>query len=183
MEAKIDAIFVETNSVNTFDLIIGVVLILGTVRGFFKGFFVEITDLLGLVLGVYLSLSFNTQASDLITRFFSVNPDYIEVIAFALTFIVVVIGLKAIGKILTKVSDISALSLVNKLAGAGFGFLKAGLILCVLVLILQKVNTRFTVISEEKLENSRMYPLLEGATVTLWEGIGEYEEIIPNATK
>ena len=51
------------------------------------------------------------------------------------------------------------------------------------VLILQKVNDRFTVISEEKLENSRLFPIIEGATVLLWEGIGEYEELIPNSTK
>ena len=168
---------------NTIDLIIGVVLILGAVRGFFKGFFVEATNLLGLFFGVYLSLTFNTEASDLVSKIYSGNPNYTEAIAFVLTFIVVVLIVNAIGKILTKIADISALGLVNKLAGACFGFLKAGLFLCVFVLILQKVNDRFTVISEEKLENSRLFPIIEGATVLLWEGIGEYEELIPNSTK
>lgn len=166
---------------NTIDLIISAVLILGSVRGFFKGFFVEVTSVLGLFLGVYISISFNSEATTLIAKIYSGNTDYIEVIAFALTFIAVLLVVNAIGKILTKIANFSALGLVNKLAGTLFGFLKSGLILCVLTMIVLKINTHFTLISEETLENSVMFSYLEQMSIMLWKGIGDYEALIPGA--
>jgi len=44
---------------NTIDIIIGIILIFGTVNGFLKGLFVEVTTLVGLVLGVYGAIHFS----------------------------------------------------------------------------------------------------------------------------
>jgi len=167
--------------VNTIDLIIGIILIFGTVRGFFKGFFIEATSLLGFLFGVYGSITFNAQASSLVTRFYSGNPDFIEIIAFALTFFAIVLVMNIIGKMLTKLANITALGLVNKLIGAAFGFLKSALVLCLFVLILLKINASYFIISEEKLQASQIYPVLENFSKALWNGLGNQKLFLPES--
>lgn len=44
---------------NTIDIIIGIILLVGTVNGFMKGLFVEVTTLVGLVLGIYGAIHFS----------------------------------------------------------------------------------------------------------------------------
>jgi membrane protein required for colicin V production len=73
------------------------------------------------------------------------------------------------------------LGLVNKLIGAAFGFLKSALVLCLFVLILLKINANYFIISEEKLQASQIYPVLEDFSKALWNGLGNQKLFLPES--
>ncbi|HLU81179.1 MAG TPA: CvpA family protein, partial [Flavobacteriaceae bacterium] len=62
-----------------------------------------------------------------------------------------------LGKLLTKISNIIALGLVNKFLGALFGLLKTGLLLSIILWFFSILNEDRNFIEQEKLETSTLY--------------------------
>jgi len=139
------------------DIILSAILIFGLVRGLMKGFFVEVTSLVGLVLGLYGAIHFSYITANYLKDSVSWSEKYIQIIAFAITFFLIVILISFTGKFLTKVAETAALGIVNKIFGAVLGFLKMGLILSVVLIIFSKLNSVMTFVEEEKLETSLLY--------------------------
>ncbi len=72
--------------------------------------------------------------------YLKVGKKYLSLIAFVLTFILVVIGVVTLGRILEKFIDILLLGFLNKLAGAVFGVLKGMLVLSLLLMLLNYIG-------------------------------------------
>lgn len=142
---------------STVDIILGSILIIGAISGFMKGLFVEIASLLALVLGVYGAIHFSNYASGLLDPHFDWSDKTLQIVSFAVTFIVIVIVIGLAGKALTKLANFAALGLLNKLLGALFGILKVGLILSIALLVLNKVNLAIPFLSPKDLKNSTLY--------------------------
>ncbi len=117
------------------DIILGALLLFGLVRGFMKGLFVEVASLLALVAGVYGAIHFSNFAADLLQSRFDWSEKTINITAFAITFVIIVLAISLAGKALTKIADFAALGIINKLLGGVFGALKIGLILSVLLIV------------------------------------------------
>ncbi len=144
------------------DVVLGCLLLYGLVRGFWNGFFVEIASLFSLLLGIYIAIHFSSFAQSLLSNHVSWSPKTIQITAFALTFIAVVIGLSVLAKFLTTLSKFAGLGIFNKLAGAFFGLLKTILLISVSLHFFQKVNSKANFVSKEQLVNSILYyPTLE----------------------
>ena len=139
------------------DIILTALLLFGFIRGLFKGLFVEIASLVALVLGVYGAIHFSYFASGFLESKVDWNEKTINIVAFAITFVVIVLVIGLAGKALTKLADFAALGLINKLAGAVFGALKIGLILSVLLGVFHKMNNTLPFMQKEDLEKSMLY--------------------------
>ena len=124
-------------------------------KGFRKGFIIEISSIIALVLGVWGAVHLSSITAEWITG--RVDDKYIPLISFSLTFIAIVAGVFAIGKLLEKIINVIQLKFVNKLAGAGFGILKALLILGVLFLIVDAYDKKFNLISQQTKDESVLY--------------------------
>lgn len=142
---------------NYIDIIILLFLLFGAFRGFSKGLVIEVATLAGLILGVYISIRYSTYTEGILRDFLNVTSEYISYIALAVTFIVVVVGVYVLGKLLTKLVDIIALGLVNKLLGTLFGVVKYFIIVCVLLMIVDALNEKFQFISEETIQKSLLF--------------------------
>ena len=116
---------------NTIDIIIVVILLFGTINGFIKGLFIEVTSLVGLVLGVYGAIHFSHFLGNFLKDSMSWDESMIQVVSFAGTFLIILIALVLLGKALTKIAETIALGFFNKLVGAIFGLLKYALILSI----------------------------------------------------
>lgn len=142
---------------NIIDIIIAVLLIIGFVRGIFKGLFVEIASLLSLVLGIYVATHFSYFVGDYLANLVSWEERYIKLASFAITFLIVVLGISLLGKIFTKIADAAALGLLNKFLGGAFGTLKYALIISVVLLLLGKIDKVLPIIPKEQKEQSLLY--------------------------
>lgn len=163
---------------NTVDIVIGIILILAFVWGFKKGLFVTLTSLIGLILGVYCAVYFSHFVGGYIAGWFDWSETTTKWVAFGLTFLLVVFLLNFIGKFLTTIADFTALGLLNKLLGGVFSTLQYAFILSIVFLFFDEpIFTGFT-ISEEKKENSRLYPPIASiAPMVLPQIIEKFHEL------
>jgi membrane protein required for colicin V production len=153
---------------NTFDIIISALLIFGFIRGLLKGLFVEIASLAALILGVYGAIHFSYFASNILKGYVSWDEKYLTIVAFALTFAVIVIVIALLGKLLTKIANFAALGFLNKLLGGVFGALKIGLILSVVLLIFNKLNNTIPFLSQEQQNETILYEPIKNLAPTLF---------------
>ena len=156
---------------NTIDIIIGIILIFGTVNGFMKGLFVEVTTLVGLVLGVYGAIHFSHFLGDFLKDSVSWDESMIQVVAFAGTFLIILIALVLLGKAMTKIAETIALGFFNKLVGAIFGFLKYALILSIVLLVYDEINTSLRFVEKEKVKNSVLYEPIKNFAPAIFPNI------------
>ncbi|MDG4716103.1 CvpA family protein [Winogradskyella marincola] len=139
------------------DIVLAALLLFGFVRGLFKGIFVEVASLVALVLGIYGAIHFSYFASDILESKVDWNEKTINIVAFAVTFVIIVLTISLAGKALTKLADFAALGLLNKLLGGVFGALKIGLILSVLLIVFSKLNNTLPFMEKEDLEESTLF--------------------------
>jgi len=139
------------------DIVLGALLLFGLIRGAMKGLFVEIASLVALVLGVYGAIHFSSFAAGFLEPNVNWNEKTINIVAFAITFVIIVLAISLAGKALTKLADFAAFGIINKLAGGLFGALKIGLILSVLLIIFNKLNNTLPFMEKEDLEESILY--------------------------
>jgi len=139
------------------DIVLAALLLFGFIRGLFKGLFVEVASLVALVLGVYGAIHFSGFVAGFLESKVDWNEKTINIVAFAITFVIIVLAISLAGKALTKLADFAALGIVNKLAGGVFGALKIGLILSVLLIVFNKLNNTLPFMEKEDLEESVLY--------------------------
>ncbi|MEP3837554.1 MAG: CvpA family protein [Algibacter sp.] len=139
------------------DIVLGALILFGLVRGFMKGLFVEVASLIALVAGVYGAIHFSNFAADFLQTKTVWEEKTINIVAFAITFVIIVLAIGLAGKALTKLADFAALGIINKLAGGIFGALKIALILSVLLNVFDKMNNTITFIDEENIDSTVLY--------------------------
>jgi len=161
------------------DIVLGIVLLFGLVKGLMNGLLKELASLLALVLGIYGAMHFSFYAKDIIVQYIAWEARYVSLIAFAITFLAIVIGISLAGKLLTKLAESISLGFVNRILGAVFGLLKVGLILSVFVGWIEKANGLLPFISEEQKEKSILYAPVKNLSPmvfpTLMEKLGKKE--------
>ncbi len=142
---------------NYIDIILLLFLLYGAYKGFREGLIIEIATLVGLFLGVYAAIKYSYYTEDLLKDFFDLSTKYISYIALAITFIVVIVAVYILGKILTKFIDVLSFGLLNKLLGTVLGIAKYFIIVGVLLLIVDALNSKFQFLSVETQNESHLY--------------------------
>lgn len=142
---------------NTFDIIITGLLIVGFIRGLLKGLFVEVASLVALIAGVYGAIHFSYFVSVFLAGSVSWDEKYITIVSFATTFAIIVLIISLLGKIFTKIADFASLGIINKFLGGVFGALKIGLILSISLIIFSKLNNTIPFVADEQKEDAVLY--------------------------
>ena len=139
------------------DIILGCLLLFGLVRGFWNGFFIELSSLFSLLLGIYIAVKFSSVAQSLISPYVSWSPKTIQIAAFALTFIAIIVGISILAQMMTSMAKFAGVGLINKMAGAFFGLLKTILLISVSLHFFQKINKKADFVSKEQMTKSILY--------------------------
>ncbi len=160
---------------NLFDLFIAAIVIYAFVKGFLKGLFVEIASLIALVGGVYGAVHFSYLVADILKDYVNWSENYISLTAFGITFVAIVIAVSMLGKALTKIADLAALGFLNKVLGGVFGLLKSILILSVLLVFFDKINTTVSFVNKETLSNSILYQPVKSVIPTVFPSLFEVD--------
>lgn len=142
---------------NVIDIVLGALILFGLIRGFMKGLFVEVASLVALVAGVYGAIHFSNFAGDFLQTKVDWDEKTMNIVAFAVTFVIIVLVIALAGKALTKLANFAALGIINKLLGGVFGALKIGVILSVVLLIFSRMNSTLPFVEDEDLEASVLY--------------------------
>lgn len=142
---------------NYIDIILGILLILGAINGFRKGLVVELASLAALILGIWGAIEFSYITTDFLIENFDFQTKYLNIISFAITFIVIVILVHVIASVINKVVEAAMLGFINRLAGLVFGLLKSALILSIVLVVFDKIDEDVNLLSDSKKNDSRLY--------------------------
>ncbi|HHO42696.1 MAG TPA: CvpA family protein [Epsilonproteobacteria bacterium] len=105
--------------INYFDIIIGSIVLLLGIKGFLNGFIKEALGLVGLVAGVFVGSRFSPIIGEFIdTNIFSIeNKTLLTLIGFFIILVVVWTSAISIGKVLSRLTNLSGLGFLNNLLG------------------------------------------------------------------
>ena len=142
---------------NVIDIIIVVCCIPAVFRGISKGFVAQAASLVSLVLGAWLSFKFSGPVAGWLKSFTEMNGTLLQVIAFVLILVIVVLILDLVGKTLDKLIKVVMLGWLNKLLGVAFALLKALLVIGLVILLFDAVYTKVPFVSTKVLDESILY--------------------------
>jgi membrane protein required for colicin V production len=145
---------------NYFDVSILIIISFGLLRGFIKGFVLEVSSLIALYFGIISSLNFSDVLFSYISNYINWDDKTLKLLCFFVIFITVVYGVSIIAKIITKVLKIASLGLLNRIFGSLFGGLKWLIILCGVLAIYDSANQIITIVPSSLIEESKTYQAL-----------------------
>lgn len=144
------------------DILIFGILIFGTFKGVWNGLFVAFASFISLLLGIFLASKFSSIVESILYGHVDWSPKTVQVAAFTLTFIIVVVGVNVLAKVFTQMASFASLGWINKIAGGIFGILKTALVLSVALNLFEKLNVNDAFLDKESKENSICYePMME----------------------
>ena len=141
--------------------------------GLIRGLVREAFSLGGIILGVFLGLSFNAGFGGFLSPLLGIEEDMGQIIAFIIIFLLVSLLVSWLGLLVKKAIKFVLLGWLDRLLGLAFGFIKGVLIasvVCFLLVALPIPNVDKTV------EESKVGPLVIGvapATYNTFFGGGE----------
>lgn len=168
---------------NYIDIVLGILLILAAIGGFRKGLIAEVASLAALVLGIWGAIKFSYVTSTFLIDNFDVQTQYLNLISFAVTFVVIVILVHIISGAVNKIVDTVMLGFVNKLAGLVFGILKSALILSIVLVLFNKIDKDVHILSKSLKQNSHMYEPIRSFAPAIFPFIDTWDIDMKDITK
>lgn len=160
---------------NTFDIICGIILIIAAIRGFFKGFFHEALSFAGYFIGLWVAIAFSDDVANFLSDTLSLGPKYSSFIAFILILIAIILLVRLIAAMLTKLVDTLQLGLLNKLGGMIFSLGKMALILSIVLNMLAYVDQQEKLITKKTKEKSICYKPIESIVPKIMPLLGKHD--------
>jgi len=157
-----------------FDIIVGGLLCYSLYKGIRNGLFVELAGFVSLILGIYVAIKFSDVLKSILSGWLHWNPYTIQVIAFILTFIVVVVGIYMLGKFLTNLADFAFLGWINTVGGGFFRVLKTILIISIFFTLFQKINYHNYLAKKETLDNSIFFNPVQKIAASVFPSIEKW---------
>lgn len=139
------------------DIIIAIPLLWGLYRGFAKGFIIELATLLSLCLGIIGAIKLSDMVSDYCRDNFNWTSEYLPLISFAVTFLVIVILVYLIAKAIEQFIRLAALGVVNRIFGSVFGVLKFAIALSCIIFVLNSLQSAENIFPYEQKQKSILY--------------------------
>lgn len=171
------------DSMNYLDIIIAIILFLFGIKGLCKGLIIEVVTLLAFGIGIYGAMHFSDFTAARLQDFLEINPNYLNTIAFVLTFIILVVLVNLIGRLVSKAIKSLNLGFFDKLGGFLFGIIKGVLLCSVLLMVLNNFQL-LGVLKPEAKEKSKLYPYIEQTVPYVYRGfdlVRDYaKEVLPD---
>ena len=158
---------------NWIDAIIVIILILSLVTGFTNGFVKEVASLAALILGIWGAIKFSAFTAEKLYDYFDMTRRYVGVIAFIVTFGVIVVIIHFIGILVDKIINAASLGFVNRLLGIVFGLIKSVLIMSVFFSVLNAIDARNPFLPKTTIEQSKFYSPISDIAPAIFPIIGE----------
>ena len=146
---------------NILDIIILICLIPSIIQGIRKGFISQVVSIISLIAGVWASAKFADMVGTWLGQYLTASEQVLKIVAFALILILVFVVLGIIGKLLEGIFNLIMLGWLNKLLGVVFAAVKCLLIIGLVILAFNSLNTNFNLVNPETLSDSILYPIIK----------------------
>ncbi|MEI8046067.1 MAG: CvpA family protein [Bacteroidota bacterium] len=163
---------------STLDIILGLFLFYFAYKGFSSGFIISIATLAGLVLGFYAASHFSELTAKWLKNDMGMQSSNIKLIAYFVTFILVVVLIFLLGRFMTGVVKTVGLGIVNRLAGAVFGIAKGLLIASFIFLLFARIDPQGSLFTAGHKKGSVLYKPVSQIAPTVIPLVKKYTETV-----
>lgn len=168
---------------NWLDIVLLVPIAFFAWRGFSTGIIGEVLGLVGLIAGIFITFAYMKPASVMFESFFE-NPDYAVIAAGVTLFVGTLIAFQLLAWFLKSVLKLAKLNSLNRIAGLGFGVLKASVVLSAALLLL----VGFRLPPEQIRNESVLYPVVTpvapaiyNIVAAVYPGVESFKDTIDEA--
>ena len=149
---------------NYIDITLALLLLIGLVRGFMKGFIFEIAVAGAIFLGTYAAFKLSGLLQPWVLKIGNFSPFTVHLICSIFMFTAVCAGIFFLAKLFSGLVNIAALGVFNKILGAVFGLLKYAFITSVILYFFNLLDAKHHYISSDTKATSHLYyPVLKMA--------------------
>ena len=142
---------------NIIDVIILICLVPAVFQGYRKGFISQAISIVSLVVGIWASARFADMVTAWIAQYITASEPVLKLVAFALILILVFLALGLIGRLLESILNFAFLGWVNRLLGIVFSLLKTLLIIGLVIILFNSLNSNTGLVKPETLADSALY--------------------------
>jgi membrane protein required for colicin V production len=146
---------------NILDIIILICLVPSIIQGLRKGFISQAISIVSLIAGIWASARFANLISEWLAQYIQASDQALRIVSFVIIMIAAFIVLGLVGKLLNGIIQLVMLGWMNRLLGAAFAFIKAVLIIGVIILVFNSINTNYNLADPKFLEESTLYPFIK----------------------
>lgn len=158
---------------NWIDFVIIILLVFGLARGFIDGFIKELASLLALIVGIWGAIKFSAFTAEKLYDYFDMTGNYVGIVAFLITFVIIVIIIHFIGVLVDNLVKTLSLGFLNRLLGVVFGVFKTALILSVIFVVLNAIDAKHPFLPKETIARSKFYNPIADIAPAIFPLIGE----------
>jgi membrane protein required for colicin V production len=151
------------------DIILIVLLGLGAVKGYLKGFVVEVFSLLAFILGLFIAIEFTVPVT---LKYFEGHAWFhvISIGVFLVLFLIITIVINFIAKAIKKALDLTFFGTFDSVFGAILGIFKWALILSVVLWVFDAVGLSLPM---RYVGDSFLMPIIGGVGPVVFDWIGQ----------
>lgn len=142
---------------NILDAIILIALIPAIIQGIRKGFISQAISIISIVVGIWASARFASIVTAWVSQYITASEQVLKIVAFALILVFVFLVLGLLGKLLESVLKLVMLGWVNRLLGVVFSLMKAFLIIGLIIIAFNSLNSSFGIVKPEVISDSVLY--------------------------
>jgi membrane protein required for colicin V production len=157
----------------TIDIIISVLLVIGLISGLRDGLVKQVAGLAGLIGGLLLGRAFYMPVGEWLGTTFGISADAAHITAFILILIVVPLLFSLVGWLVSKILSAICLGWINRILGGLVGVLKFALFAGIVITGIEFFDKHDTLVSEKKKEASALYYPIYDATSIFFNGVKE----------
>jgi len=154
-------------SMNWFDLVVIILVLLTLVKGFFSGLVMQVATLAGLVLGAIFAGKLSEFIAPELIEFAEASPHIIGPLSYIIAFVAILVALFFVGKLIESFMNALAMTTLNRLAGALFCAAKWIILFSILLNLLIEFDQDKKIIKEDVRSESYTYPLISEVAKTV----------------
>lgn len=171
---------------NLLDILILLPIAYFCYRGFMNGVIKEVLSIVGIILAVFFTFQFMEPVGNIISPLFEDQSSIIPFVSGLIIFIGTLAIVNLVAYLSKKFLETVKLNFINRLAGVGFGFLKSGIVISAILLILAGFNMP----AQQAREDSLAYPYIiylapwsYDAVASIWPGAENFTNTVENTLK
>ena len=165
------------------DILLGIPLVWGLWKGLKNGLFMEIASIVSLIAGIYGAIHFSYITGDYLSEHLEWDEHNMSIIAFVVTFVLIIIIVHLAGKLLTKVANFAMLGLLNKIAGAIFGTLKIAILLGAALIFFDRMDSTLNIMDENTKKESMLYQPIKDIGALIFDNVLKNNMLIKESSK
>lgn len=151
------------------DIILLICFLPAIYTGLKHGLIHQLVGIAIVVLSIWLGTHFSAIVAGKLADFLHLSELGLKIAAFAVIFIATFVVLKVLGALLEKAVKLVMLGWVNRILGIALAVVKYGLVICLVIMMFDSINSLTGLVKSETLEPCVVYNFLKDLAYNIFQ--------------